>query len=142
MTTLEHGASCTSASASRASAGKGRSVARALIRLQRSGVSGGGVRGLARGEFLRRKIVDRDGGGGGVRRGAKGLRLGGGDQALRQRGIDVAHVRVAQAVAQRRRVDDEIEGALEPRERLLAAPVEDVDREALARRRRRRQNFP
>src|SRR5262245_64328692 len=104
------------AAASSASPGDGLSLPRALIPLQRSGVGG-----LARGEFLRRKIVDRDGGGDGVRRGAKGLRLGGGDQALRQRGIDVAHARVAQAVAQRRRVYDEIEGALEPRERLLAA---------------------
>src|SRR5262249_14040308 len=112
---------------SRASAGDRVSLPRALIPLQRSGVGG-----LARGEFLWRKIVDRDSGGDGVRRGAKGLRLGGVDQPLRQRGIDVAHARVAQAVAQRRRVDDGVEGAPEPRGGPPPPAVEEGDPQGVA----------
>src|SRR6266478_7254965 len=89
------------------------SLPRALGPLQ-----GSGVGGLAWGQFLRRKIVDRDGSGDGVGGGAKVLRLGVGNHALRARRIDVADTRVAQAVAQGLRVDREREGALEPREPL------------------------
>src|SRR5262249_47549679 len=77
-----------------------------------SGVGGG----LARRERLGREIVDRHRGGHGVRGGAQLVCLGVGDQAFAPRGLDVAHVRLVHAVAQRLRRDREREGALEPRE--------------------------
>src|SRR5262245_35147656 len=103
---------------------------------------GNGVRGgLARRERLGREIVDRDRGGDGVGGGAKLLRLGVGDQSLLPRLLDVARVRLVQALAQRLRRDREREGALEAREPLVADAVEDVDGEPLARRRRVEQDL-
>src|SRR5262249_34861731 len=82
--------------------------------------------GLARRERLGREIVDGDRGchrGGG---GTQLVRLGVADQPLSPRLLDVARVRLVQAVAQRLRRDRKREGALEAREPLVADAVEDV----------------
>src|SRR5262249_17539894 len=98
--------------------------------------------GLARRERLGREIVDGDrgchrgDGARGCRRGGGGtqlVRLGVADQPLSPRLLDVARVRLVQAVAQRLRRDRKREGALEAREPLVADAVEDVDGEPLAR---------
>src|SRR5215475_1274983 len=81
------------------------------------------LRGLARRDRFGREIVDRDGGGGG----AQLTRLGLGDQAFLPRLLDVARVRLVQALAQRLRRDRERERALEARKALVAEAVEDVD---------------
>src|SRR6516165_2840921 len=109
--------------------GGGASVALEEIPFQRDGVGGG----LARRDRLGREIVDRDGGGHRIGGGAQLLRLGLGDQSLAPRFVDVARVRLVQALAQRLRRDREREGALEAREPLVADAVEDVEGEPLAR---------
>src|SRR5262249_42368305 len=103
--------------------GGGAGVALERVPFQRDGLRGG----LARCDRLGGEIVDGDGGGDRVGGGAQLLRLGLGDQSLLPRLVDVARVRLVQAVAQRLRRDREREGALEAGEPLVAEAVEDVD---------------
>src|SRR6266511_5872852 len=93
----------TSASATSFRDGSGARLPLALAALQGDGAGGreNGGRGFAPSERLRREVVDRDGGGDGIRGGAKLFRLGLGDQVLRARLIDVADMRLVQAIAQR-----------------------------------------
>src|SRR5262249_52853750 len=102
---------------------------RASLPLERVPFQRDGVGGLARRDRLGREVVDRDGGGHRVGGGAQLLRLGLGDQALEPRLLDVARVRLVQALAQRLRRNRERERALEAREALVAEAVEDVDGE-------------
>jgi hypothetical protein len=123
--------------------GSGAGLPLALVALQGDGAGGleNGGRGLARGEVLRREVVDRDGGGDRVRGGAKFFRLGVVDQVLRARLADVADVRLVQAIAQRLRRDDEREGTLEARHPIIPRAAEDVGGDPLARGRRLEQNL-
>src|SRR5262249_40544794 len=61
---------------------------------------------LARRQLLRRKVVNRDCGGDRDGGGTELLRLGLVDQALAERRVHVAHVRLAHALADGRRRDD------------------------------------
>src|SRR5262249_40647295 len=101
--------------------GSGAGLALERIPFQRNGVGG-----LARRERLGREIVDGDRGGDRVGGGAQLACLGVSDQALPPRRLDVADVRVVQAIAQRLRRNRERERALEAREPLVAGAVEDV----------------
>src|SRR5260221_7491827 len=91
---------------------------RASLPLERVPFQRNGVGGLARRDRLGREVVDRNGGGDGVGGGAKLLCLGLGDQSLEPRLLDVADVRLVQAIAQRLHRDRERERALEAREAL------------------------
>src|SRR6516162_5062711 len=133
-------ASASSASASPPSRKGG--ATRASLPLERIPFQRNNVlRGLARRNRLGREIVDRDGGGDGVGGGAQLARLGLGDQSLLPCLLDVADVRLVQAIAQRLRRHREREGVLEARKALVAEAVEDVDGEALARGRRVEQDL-
>src|SRR5262249_6237558 len=123
MTTAISASSSPAAPALAPGRGGGAGVALEEIPFQRDGVRGG----LARRERLGREIVDGDGGGDGVGGGAQLVRLGLVDQTLLPRLLDVADVRRVQALAQRLRRNHAREGALEPREALVADAVEDVD---------------
>src|SRR5262245_9845599 len=90
--------------------GGGAGLALEGIPFQRNGVGG-----LARRERLGREIVDRHRGGHGGGGGAQLLRLGLGDQTFVPRFVDVADMRLLQAIAQPLRRNREREGAREPR---------------------------
>src|SRR5258706_8231784 len=106
---------------------------RASLALERVPFQRDGVGGLARRDRLGREIVDGDRGGDGGGGGAKLLCLGLSDQSLEPRLLDVARVRLVQAIAQRLRRHREREGALEAREALVSEAVEDVDGQPIAR---------
>ena len=90
-----------------------------------------------RGQFFRRKIVDRDGRGDGFGSGFELCRLVGGDGALLHRLIDIAHARRMHAVADRLHRDRHGEGALKQRKAVVAfslGRMEQIDGETIARR--------
>ena len=95
----------------------------------------------SRRQFLGREIVDRDGGGDRLARAAASCAASASlirpcARALSMSRTRALRMRSRNGVAR----DRELEGALEPRDALVAVAVEDIDGEAVARRRRLEQD--
>src|SRR5258708_13603820 len=125
-------ASSASAFASASPPSRKGGATRASLPLERVPFQRDGVGGLARRDRLGREVVDRDGSGHGGGGGAQLPRLGLGDQSLEPRLLDVARVRLVQAIAQRLHRHPEREGALDAPEALLAQAVTNFSGQPLA----------